>query len=78
METLEARVRELERENSRLRFELAVKEGRVHGRTNPELIEQMAGIFAENEMFDRMIANMETERQRERDAAEREAEQEAV
>ena len=47
----------------------------VIGTTDPRLIEEMIGIFAESPNFDEVMRSIEAERERERHEAEREASQ---
>jgi predicted signal transduction protein with EAL and GGDEF domain len=72
VEALEERLAAVEAEVRRLRDQRENHRAGVIGRTNPELINEMFGIFADDPLFERMVQRMEAERERERREAEAE------
>jgi hypothetical protein len=77
VETLEERIAALEAEMRSVKAQINGTRYGVTGKTNPQLIAEMFGVFADEPMFDRMVRRMEEERERERREAEQEADAES-
>lgn len=72
--SFEQKVAALQAEVVRLKAEAAAKGERygVTGRTNPQRLEEMFGIFANNPRAQSVLQSIEDEREREREEARRE------
>lgn len=75
MATIEERLAEVEAQVAQLMRQTApaVRRPGVTGKTNPQVIEELFGVFANDPHFDRVVQTIEENRARERREAEMEA-----
>lgn len=71
--TLEERVTELEREMAQVKARNNGARYGVTGKTNPQLIEKMFGIFANDPEAEEVARNVAEERERDREQARQES-----